>query len=874
MATERDLLRRPRRRTRRHRRRDQARLPQARPAVAPRRQHGSRGARSASRRSTRPTRSCPTRSAASATTCSGGPGSTAGRGRRRASRGSAASATSSTRSSAARPAGATRRGRPQAGSDLRYDLRITFEEAINGTEKEIEFRVLGRVRDVRRQRRQGRDVGRSTCPQCNGRGEVRSVRQTMLGQMVNVTTCPRCRGEGKIVEAPCETCHGDGRTERKRDAARDDPGGHRRGPPDPPLQRGRGRAARRAARAACTSRSTSRRTRRLKRDGTELYYEADVSIAQAALGTTLITCRRSTATRRSRSSPARSPAPRSGCAARACPHLRRTGSRGDLHVLVDVAVPTKLSKKQRELLEAYAERVGRVGRERSGGIRRQARARLTSKARRPAAWLELSVEADLEAVEAVSEILGRVAPGGTSVEPAFELVDEGLGARVDPTRPAIVRGVRAGAATRPRPRRAVAEVSGGARPPPGVRPAADRRAADAARPRGRLGGRVEGALPGAAGRPAARHPADLATPPTRSRTTSSSRSTRGWRSGPGCTRRPGCASRRSSRWPTTAASPGARVLDVGLRLRDPRDRGRAARRARRALGVDTDPIAIEATTANARRNRLARRIRAREGSLPSGEPPFDVVLANLIAGVLVPLAPALRAELRPGGTLLASGIFVDREAEVARRVRGAPGLESTGRSAEGRLGRARGAAPADPMEPGARRRDCPPTIARRCPPNLVPVLLVAHIDARDLRCSCRRSCCRSRCAPAARRSTPTAGSSASCCGRRRTGRSSSGSGWRSPGWRSSASSGQRCSSSRGCSSRSTIYFVEPGHRVLHPAPEPAPRSSASRRPPTTRSGRSGRKRQRYVSYLMAGLVGTIGFLMSTKPRSGERGGAR
>ena len=48
-----------------------------------------------------------------------------------------------------------------------------------------------------------------------------------------------------------------------------------------------------------------------------------------------------------------------------------------------------------------------------------------------AAWLELSVVADPEAVEVVSEILSRVAPGGTSVEPAFELVDEGLGARVD-----------------------------------------------------------------------------------------------------------------------------------------------------------------------------------------------------------------------------------------------------------------------------------------------------------------------------------------------------------------------------------------------------------------------------------------------------------
>ncbi len=55
------------------------------------------------------------------------------------------------------------------------------------------------------------------------------------------------------------------------------------------------------------------------------------------------------------------------------------------------------------------------------------------------AWLELAVEADVEAVEAVSEILGRAASGGTSVEPAFELVDEGLGARLDPSRPAIVR---------------------------------------------------------------------------------------------------------------------------------------------------------------------------------------------------------------------------------------------------------------------------------------------------------------------------------------------------------------------------------------------------------------------------------------------------
>jgi ribosomal protein L11 methyltransferase len=125
----------------------------------------------------------------------------------------------------------------------------------------------------------------------------------------------------------------------------------------------------------------------------------------------------------------------------------------------------------------------------------------------------------------------------------------------------------------------------------------------------------------------------------------------------------------------------ARVLDVGcgsgilaiaaLRL------GAAT-----VVGVDTDPIAIEATLANARRNALTRRIRARVGTLPSGQPVFDVVLANLIAGVLIGLADELRAEVRPGGVLLASGIFIDREAEVRAAFEPA-GLDVSRRAIEG-----------------------------------------------------------------------------------------------------------------------------------------------------------------------------------------------
>jgi ribosomal protein L11 methyltransferase len=125
----------------------------------------------------------------------------------------------------------------------------------------------------------------------------------------------------------------------------------------------------------------------------------------------------------------------------------------------------------------------------------------------------------------------------------------------------------------------------------------------------------------------------------------------------------------------------ARVLDVGC---GSGILGIAAAKlgARHVLGVDTDPIAIEATAANARRNRLARRLGARLGSIPTGEPPFDLVLANLIASLLVSLAPRLRDELRVGGSLVASGIFVDREDDV-RGALAAAGLRVDGRTAEG-----------------------------------------------------------------------------------------------------------------------------------------------------------------------------------------------
>ena len=87
--------------------------------------------------------------------------------------------------------------------------------------------------------------------------------------------------------------------------------------------------------------------------------------------------------------------------------------------------------------------------------------------------------------------------------------------------------------------------------------------------------------------------------------------------------------------------------------------------ARSVAALDTDPLAVEATTANAARNGLDGVIQARRGTLPvADEGGFDLVCANLVAGLLVAMVADLWAALRPRGRLLASGIFAGREAEV------------------------------------------------------------------------------------------------------------------------------------------------------------------------------------------------------------------
>src|SRR5213078_796515 len=101
-----------------------------------------------------------------------------------------------------------REGR-QRGSDLRYDMQITLEEAAFGVDKEIEVRKLDTCAKCTGK---GAEPGSRTinCPSCGGRGQVISSR----GFFQVSQTCPRCRGVGQIVEKPCRNCEGEGRVEK------------------------------------------------------------------------------------------------------------------------------------------------------------------------------------------------------------------------------------------------------------------------------------------------------------------------------------------------------------------------------------------------------------------------------------------------------------------------------------------------------------------------------------------------------------------------------------------------------------------------------------------------------------------------------------
>lgn len=250
--------------------------------------------------------------------------------------------------------GASRRGARMEGRDMAMQIVITLAEAAQGVEKEI---VLDRLApcDVCGGSGSTGDSKVTTCPDCGGRGQRVAQRQTFLGTMQTVMPCERCGASGKIIENPCEECEGSGRVPDRQHVTVSVPVGIRDG--QQIRLRGLGEAGIRGAAAGDLLVGVRIAPHEyLHREGDDLHCRATVTMTQAALGAQIhvtgvledVAVDVDAGTQHGETVRVRGMG------------MPRVGgkNRGDLIVHTAVVVPKKLSKKQRELLEAFAAESG------------------------------------------------------------------------------------------------------------------------------------------------------------------------------------------------------------------------------------------------------------------------------------------------------------------------------------------------------------------------------------------------------------------------------------------------------------------------------------------------------------------------------------
>lgn len=238
----------------------------------------------------------------------------------------------------------------QRGSDLRYDIQISLEEAASGVEKEIEIRKLSACGDCDGSGAQpgSRTV---TCTVCRGRGQVVVSR----GFFQVAQTCPNCHGTGRVVEKPCHSCGGEGRTEKTSRVKLKVPPGIEHGARL--RSGGNGEAGVRGGGAGDLYVVVHIREHSIfERDGSNLHCDVPIPFTTAALGGEIHVPTLKGAVN------LKIPAGTQGGATfrvrgQGMPLLQSSG-KGDLFVRVQVEVPTKLNSEQRQKLEEFAELCG------------------------------------------------------------------------------------------------------------------------------------------------------------------------------------------------------------------------------------------------------------------------------------------------------------------------------------------------------------------------------------------------------------------------------------------------------------------------------------------------------------------------------------
>lgn len=236
---------------------------------------------------------------------------------------------------------------PQRGEDLRYDMQITFEEAANGCEKEISVTKLETCEACRGA---GAEPGskHKTCPTCGGQGQVR---RTLAGFINVAEACQRCGGSGRVIEKPCRACRGEGRRERTSKIKLRIPAGVDTGARLRSVGNGEG-GPRSGPPGDLYVVLHVQAHEIFQREGDDLLCEVPVSFVQATLGADI-----EVPTLDGRATIKLPPGTQSGTMFR----LKGKGVRnvqgyghGDLHVRINVEVPTHLNTAQRSKLEEFA----------------------------------------------------------------------------------------------------------------------------------------------------------------------------------------------------------------------------------------------------------------------------------------------------------------------------------------------------------------------------------------------------------------------------------------------------------------------------------------------------------------------------------------
>jgi molecular chaperone DnaJ len=255
----------------------------------------------------------------------------------------------------------TRRG-PRNGSDLRYKVSLTFEEAALGCEKEVEIKRT-ELCETCHGTGSKPGVNPTRCPNCDGTGQVRRVQRSLFGQFIQSAVCSQCRGEGSIITDPCPDCKGSGFQKQKRRIAVKVPAGVDNG--NGIKLRGEGDAGSRGGSPGnLYVMITVAEHDFFVRDGDNVIYDLPVSFAEAALGAEIDVPTLYGDTRLK--IPAGSQTDKvfrlkdKGIA-----HVNSHG-RGDQLVRLRVVTPDSLNKEQRKLFEELSKSLGTPKRKSTG----------------------------------------------------------------------------------------------------------------------------------------------------------------------------------------------------------------------------------------------------------------------------------------------------------------------------------------------------------------------------------------------------------------------------------------------------------------------------------------------------------------------------